>query len=878
MWWALLLLLPSTAPRPSRAGPLQKAPVFQLTHQGPWGSGAGNATVSPCEGLPAAGVTTLTLANRGLERLPGCLPRALLSLDGSHNLLRALSAPELGHLPQLQVLTLRHNRIAALRWGPGAPAGLHTLDLSYNLLEALPPCSGHVLPGLRMLALAGNPLRALQTGAFACFPALRLLNLSCTALGRGDHAGIADAAFAGAGGAPLAALEVLDLSGTFLRRVQSRWIRDLPKLTSLYLRKMPRLNSLEGDIFKVTTDLQQLDCQDSPALTSVHTHIFQDTPLLQVLHFQNCNLSSFPPWNLHSSQVLSINLFGNPLTCSCELSWFLMDAKRIVLSRAADTVCTPAAGSSGTFSAPLLLSQLPSVCHSDQNTTFLDSNPPSSVFSTHTPSTHGPSTLRSTAPSTQSAGGRQSVTKVPSLPVDSPTRAAGPWHSLAEDGAVPSTTVSPAGSSNSGNPPWAANTAGTEHQEEHAARLVLEPTISAASTPWASKHPGLSPTSQNPGSTPQPARGTRATLRAPHPPPSEGGIPVLMLDDSSEEEEESGKEEVGAPARDEPCDYHPCRHLQTPCAELQLRWRCRCPGLSGEDTLPDPPRLQAVAETTDTSALVRWCAPNSVVRAYQIRYAPKGRPGNQSVVGDVCATARQHALHGLSPATAYRVCVLAANGAGLSRRGACAAFSTGRSPGLVAAVLGAAGGLLLVSTALLAAGLYRRGRTPRSPKRRTQLLAYRNPAFSNFPLYIRTLGSGLRLTQIQYDHPNLIMSAKTLYPNRVTFTVLRHGQCASWVVQQWDFHLEPHCVPGHYETLQEVPEGENGQPHTTLLSPLPLDSLAVSLNAGFSVFQAKDGSAANLGTRKPGPAGSKGHTDPRMPQPRGMNFAYNFSF
>ena len=68
--------------------------------------------------------------------------------------------------------------------------------------------------------------------------------------------------------------------------VQSGWIRDLPKLTSLYLRKMPRLNSLEGDIFKVTPDLQQLDCQDSPALTSVHTHIFQDTPLLQVLHFQ----------------------------------------------------------------------------------------------------------------------------------------------------------------------------------------------------------------------------------------------------------------------------------------------------------------------------------------------------------------------------------------------------------------------------------------------------------------------------------------------------------------------------------------------------------------------------------------------------------------
>lgn len=70
--------------------------------------------------------------------------------------------------------------------------------------------------------------------------------------------------------------------------------------------------TLEGDIFKMTPNLQQLDCQDSPALASVATHIFQDTPHLQVLLFQNCNLSSFPAWTLDSSQVLSINLLATP--------------------------------------------------------------------------------------------------------------------------------------------------------------------------------------------------------------------------------------------------------------------------------------------------------------------------------------------------------------------------------------------------------------------------------------------------------------------------------------------------------------------------------------------------------------------------------------
>nr|XP_010342079.2 leucine-rich repeat neuronal protein 4 isoform X2 [Saimiri boliviensis boliviensis] len=617
---ALLLLV--VVLRPSWAVPPQeRVPLFRVTQQGPRGSSGSNATDSPCEGLPVAETTALSLANRSLERLPGCLPRTLRRLDASHNLLRALSASELGHLEQLQVLAVRHNRIAALRWGPGGPAGLRTLDLSCNQLAALPPCAGPALSSLRALALAGNPLQALQPRTFACFPALQLLNLSFTALGRGPQGGIAEAAFAGEDGAPLATLEVLDLSGTFLERVESGWLRDLPKLTSLHLRKMPRLMTLEGDIFKTTPNLQQLDCQDSPALASVATHMFQDTPHLQVLLFQNCNLSSFPPWTLDSSQVLTVNLFGNPLACSCDLSWLLMDAKRTVLSRAAST-----------------------------------------------------------------------------------TR--------------------------------------TQQRGEHAPGLVLEPDISAASTPLASKHPGPFPTSWNHIRSPQPGQRTQATPQVPNPTPSEGEIPVVLLDDYSEEE--GTKEEVGAAFQDVSCDYHPCKHLQTPCAELQRRSRCRCPGLSGEDTIPDPPRLQGVTETTDTSALVHWCAPNSVVHGYQIRYSAEGWTGNQSVVGVIYATARQHPLYGLSPGTTYRVCVLAANRAGLSQPrssgwgSACASFTTKPSFVLLLAGLCATSGLLLVSTLVLSACLCRRGPTLHLQRCDTHLLAYKNPAF-DYPLGLQTV-------------------------------------------------------------------------------------------------------------------------------------------
>ncbi|KAL0595431.1 Leucine-rich repeat neuronal protein 4 [Plecturocebus cupreus] len=737
---ALLLLLLVVVLRPSRADPPQeRVPLFRVTLQGPWGSSGSNATQSPCEGLPAAGATALSLVNRSLERLPACLPRTLRRLDASHNLLRALSASALGHLEQLRVLALRHNRIATLRWGPGGPAGLRALDLSYNRLAALPRGAGPALSSLRALALAGNPLRALQPRAFARFPALRFLNLSFTALGGGARPGIAEAAFAGEDGAPLATLEVLDLSGTFLERVESGWLRDLPKLTSLHLRKMPRLTTLEGDIFKMTPNLQQLDCQDSPALASVATHIFQDTPHLQVLLFQNCNLSSFPPWTLNSSQVLTVNLFGNPLTCSCDLSWLLMDTKRTVLSRAADTVCAPAAGSSSPFSASLSLSQLPGVCQSDQSTTLRASHLP---WFDRTTYAQGPTVAPSAAPNTRPAGGQENVSKAPTVPVGSHVIAAWP-HSNAGEGTAPSMTNSVAGHSNSSVFPRAASTTWTQQRGEHAPGLVLEPDISAASTPLASKHLGPFPTSWNHMGSPQPGQRTQATPQAPNPTPSKGRIPVFLLDDYSEEEEGT-KEKVGAPYQDVPCDYHPCKHLQTPCAELQRRSRCRCPGLSGEDTIPDPPRLQGVTETTDTSALVHWCAPNSVVHGYQIRYSAEGWTGNQSVVGVIYATARQHPLYGLSPGTTYRVCVLAANRAGLSQpqssgwRSACTAFTTKPSFALLLAGLCATSGLLLVSTLVLSACLCRRGRTLRLQRCDTHLLAYKNPAF-DYPLGLQTV-------------------------------------------------------------------------------------------------------------------------------------------
>ncbi|CAH6787820.1 leucine-rich repeat neuronal protein 4 [Phodopus roborovskii] len=729
MRWTLLLLLLLSQPllpllmvrSQSLAGLSQETiPLFRLTHQGPWDNHNSHTTNSPCQGLPAAGATTLILANRSLERLPSCLPHTLRILDGSHNLLRAFGGPEFSRLPELHILILNHNRISTLHWDQGAPPMLQQLDLSHNLLPALPPCAGPSVLNLHSLALAGNPLQVLQPRTFACFPALQLLNLSCSEL---SH--IAPEAFALEDGGPLVALEVLDLSSTRLERVESGWIRNLPQLKSLYLRKMPRLKTLEGDIFKMTPNLQQLDCRESPALTSVHTEIFQDTPRLQVLLLQNCNLSSFGPWIVNPSQVVSVSLFGNPLACSCELAWLFMDANKTVLHRAADTMCEPTSGSKVSFSGPLSLFQLSDVCRPDQSTTLQTSNPPHFDHPVSAPWTQGPSIGQSTTLSVQPEGSQQNITKVPSHTMASLTH--GSWmHSDTLEETARSTTDS----LTIYHPSRALSDAasiGTKQITTH----ILEPSISPASTTLLSKYLGPLPTSSNPRSISQTNQRTQATTKALHTHLPQDEIPVLLLDDESEEDETH--DQVVAPHQDVSCDYHPCKHLQTPCTELQRRFRCRCPGLSGEDTIPDPPKLQGVSEMTDTSMLIHWCAPNSVVHWYQINYVAEGGSGNQSVV-DIYATARQHPLYKLSPSTTYHVCVQAANRAGFSQqqtsgwKRSCATFTTKPSSVVIFWGLCTSSGLLLVSTLVLSVCLWRQRWKPHKQFYDTDLVAFKNPA------------------------------------------------------------------------------------------------------------------------------------------------------
>ncbi|XP_072490516.1 leucine-rich repeat neuronal protein 4 [Notamacropus eugenii] len=747
--------------------PKAMAALFQVAQLGPWEDNVSFSSLS-CEEFNKTTTATLFLVNRSLGSFPPCLPRTLRSLDLSSNQLKGLSDQDLRDLSNLQVLILRNNLIQELPWGETPVLeSLETLDLSYNKLSSMPSCQTMMLQNLTWLSLVGNPILEIQPGAFSCFPSLRFLNLSATLLGKNDGEGIKASAFAqrtsGQVGekTPMHTMEVLDLSGTFLPEIQLGWIRDIPNLRSLYLKKMARLKSLDGEIFKATPNLRVLDCQDSQMLSFVKTEIFEDTPHLQSLLLQNCNLSSFQSWTLDSSQVIFINLYGNPLTCSCDLSWLL--SEKMVLSRSNDTLCTPAAEPNSTFSTSLSLSQLYSKCLSKRNTTFMISSPLSLESSADNNSSNKPLngsnqpvTLASlnfhkTEPTAFPALGTPNITKENSILSKKVTfntlKLALTTQNVGRIAITP-TTVPTVGPGDLSIPSSARRTAPTKLREENTIRknFLNRPTTgpgisvpTSDSTPFPRKHPSI-PSLPHMVSTPQTNQRAQTTTEGNQLSASVIGIPNYMVGDYSEEEEEERKDVV---KQDILCDYHPCKHLQTPCDILQKSSRCLCPGLSREDTIPDPPKLQEVSETTDTSALILWCAPNSVVRMYQLIYHPEDRAEKQTVLKEIYATAREYPLHGLSPSTTYNVCVLASNKAGLSLtrtsewRKACTTFTTKPSFLLIFAGLCSTNGLLLLSTFILSVCLYKKCKTRHAEQYDTHLVSYKNPAF-DYPLKLQT--------------------------------------------------------------------------------------------------------------------------------------------
>ncbi|XP_008278554.1 leucine-rich repeat neuronal protein 4 [Stegastes partitus] len=111
------------------------------------------------------------------------------------------------------------------------------------------------------------------------------------------------------------------------------------------------------------------------------------------------------------------------------------------------------------------------------------------------------------------------------------------------------------------------------------------------------------------------------------------------------------------------CQYDPCLEDQEPCARLTALTGCRCPGMSGADEPPHPPRIAALLPVSDGKDRgkieVQWCAPSSVVSAYRVVVE-----GSDSGFLEYGNALRRGVVGSLEVGT--KVCVEAVNSAGQS--------------------------------------------------------------------------------------------------------------------------------------------------------------------------------------------------------------------
>ncbi|NXF51433.1 LRRN4 protein, partial [Oceanites oceanicus] len=710
----LSLLVGNTMSGPvSRAEPAASRDIttfFQLAQEDSWENI--NLTSMSCEDRKNRTWITLQLTNSSLTAFPVCLPEALETLDLSNNLLEELNGTEIANLPWLRILSLRQNHLHAVRWGSEALSSLLSLDLSFNKLPSVPSCHSSALPNLRWLSLAGNPLIEIQPLAFSCYPQLQFLNLSATLLGQDDSRGIRESAFAISTSPsedtnrPGNTINMLDLSGTFLEKIQPEWTRDLPNLRSLHLTKMPRLRSLNTDFLKSMPGLRELNCQDSHALGFVRTEMFDGAPHLSHLSFENCNLSSFNPWNTDSSDSIIINLYGNPLLCDCQLSWLLSKPKKVVLQKAWETFCNTSQEDWDRPSTSFSLLELYDKCQSERNRSERNANSSSHEEEAVSKSmSHPPSFTSVTTP----PGFLKDLYSHPSNYGSTSQTETDP---LKRELSTADATFPQEGPFNQPTRHYSTRATGNPDATDHYIHSFA--THAGEGTPQTSL-PQLNSTRTDAQSEP-------ASTRS-----------LIHYVDDYDYDEQSTKTPVQLAYT--ACDYNPCRHLQKPCSELQSASQCLCPGMSGEDEVPDPPSLREVSEVTDSSVQIRWCAPNSVVHTYELMLHAQGNEDRQFVLDNIYSTARQYTLYNLLPYTTYHICVTALNKAGSSQTASqgipgnsCTRFKTKPSYKYVFAALSAASGLFLISTIILSVCLCKACKKPQSEQYGTHLVSYKNPA------------------------------------------------------------------------------------------------------------------------------------------------------
>ncbi|XP_043912445.1 leucine-rich repeat neuronal protein 4 [Protopterus annectens] len=288
-----------------------------------------------CEKFTRSVLLSLKLVNANLSVFPPCLPTSLTSLDLAKNNITAVNDSDVATLTKLRKLNLCYNNIKEIQWGAEVLPRLSVLDLSYNHLESVPVFYG--MSNLTWLSLAGNPIKQICYSDLQVLSMLEHLNLSETALESYNKTEV-ELVMQSNESRPMYSLRILDISNTRLQSIYQMRCDLLPNLEFLCMRKMPNMRSVDSDLFQCMPRLKVLDFSGSHMLEFVNNQIFVNAHHLQYLSFEKCALKNFESWNASLSKI-KVNLYGNPLNCSCNITWLLSNSSAVILERKEETTC-----------------------------------------------------------------------------------------------------------------------------------------------------------------------------------------------------------------------------------------------------------------------------------------------------------------------------------------------------------------------------------------------------------------------------------------------------------------------------------------------------------------------------------------------------------
>ncbi|CAH1183084.1 unnamed protein product [Phaedon cochleariae] len=162
-----------------------------------------------------------------------------------------------------------------------------SLKLNRNKLRKLPNIAFHNLPLLQSLELQQNKLRNIEPKAFSQVPHLLMLNLSHNELITLEDAGLQG----------LNSLELLDLSFNRISKLSGRNLDQLEWLVELRM--------------------------DANAICEVSEGVFDKLLRLRLLSIRNNKIMYIPEMATQRlrSNIATIDVKGNPLSCSCNMLW-----------------------------------------------------------------------------------------------------------------------------------------------------------------------------------------------------------------------------------------------------------------------------------------------------------------------------------------------------------------------------------------------------------------------------------------------------------------------------------------------------------------------------------------------------------------------------